>query len=149
MLRQPVWWPVVGAVAFLAVLVLVIVFTGDKGSPTSKTHKQKRKKSRKRSRSPPRTTGHVLKRRQLNVFKCCQEYRLKISVVDMHNLCLACFGRSHPMLNCRQCMAFTWKAFRGRFLRQFLWISVTRDEKSKNPGTPSARISTSFSRQYY
>ncbi len=142
MLSQPVWWSVVGAVAFLAVLVFVIIFTRDKGSPTSKTHKQKRKKSKKRSRSPPRNTGHVLKRRPLNVFKCCQECRHKITVVDMHNLCLACLGRSHAKLNCRQCMAFTWKAFRGRFVWQFLWISVTRDEKSKNPGPLSARMSS-------
>ena len=50
------------------------------------------------------------------------------------------------MLNCRQCMAFTWKTFRGRFLRQFLWIGVTREDKgkTKDPGPPSAGVSTSI-----
>ncbi len=46
------------------------------------------------------------------------------------------------MLNCRQCVAFTWKAFRGRFLHQFLWISVTRDDKNTDPSPPSACMST-------
>ena len=136
------WWPVVGGVAFLAVLVLFAVFTGDRSSP-SKQHKQKRKKSRKRSRIPPKTTSHGLKRRSLIAFKRCQECRHKIAITDTHDLCLASLGRGHPMLNCRQCLAFTWKAFRARFLHQFLWISVTRDDKgASNAGHPSARMST-------
>ncbi len=50
------------------------------------------------------------------------------------------------MLNCRQCMAFTWKTFRGRFLRLFLRISVTKHDKAKSndSGPPSARVSTSI-----
>ncbi len=144
MQNYALWWSGAGGVAFLAVLVSVIVLTGNR-SP-SKTHKQKLKKSRKRScsrsRSPPKTTSHGLKRRTLNAFKRCQECRRKISVKDTHDLCLACLGRGHPMLNCRQCMVFTWKAFRGRFLRQFLWISGTRDDKTKDPGPPSARMSS-------
>ncbi len=42
------WWPVVGGVSFLAVIILGTVLTRDH-SPTSKTHKQKQKKSQKRS----------------------------------------------------------------------------------------------------
>ena len=137
-------WPVVGGIAFLAILVLVIVFTGDH-SPPSKTQKQKLKKSKKHShsRSPPKTTSQGCKERLLNAFKRCQECRCKIAITDTHDLCLACLGRGHPMLNCRQCMAFTWKAFRARFLWQFLWMSVTRDEK-KDPGPPSAVMSTTI-----
>ncbi len=43
-------------------------------------------------------------------------------------------------------MAFTWKTFRGRFLRLFLWISVTRNDKAKSndSGPPSPRVSTSI-----
>ncbi len=73
------------------------LFTGDRSSP-SKPHTQKRKKSRKRSRSPPKTTSHGLKRRSLIAFNWCQECRLKISITDTHDLCLACLGRGHPML---------------------------------------------------
>ncbi len=46
------------------------------------------------------------------------------------------------MLNCRQCLAFTWKTFRAGFLRQSLWISVTRDDKGNSTGPPSAHMST-------
>ncbi len=121
------WWPVVDGVAFLAVLALVIVLTGDRDSPSSKTHKQKQKKSRKPSPScsPPRTTSHRLKRHTLNAFKRCQDCRCKILITDTHDLCLTRLGKGHPMSNCRQCMAFMWKAFRGKFL----WISVTRDQQ--------------------
>ena len=135
MQNYALWWPVVGGVAFLVVLVWVVIFTGDH-SPPSKPHKQKRKKSRKCSRSPPKTTSHGLKRHSLVAFRRCQECRLKISITDTHDLCLACLGRGHPMLICRECLAFTWKAFRARFLCQFLWISVTRDEKGQSTPPP-------------
>ena len=125
------WWPVVCGVAFLAVLILVIILTGDQ-SPHSKTQKQKQKKPKKHSRScsPPKTTGHSLKK-CLNIFKQCVQCRRKTSVTDTHDLCLVCLGMEHPMLNCNQCMAFTWKTFRGRFLCQFLWVGVTRESKAK------------------
>ena len=50
------------------------------------------------------------------------------------------------MLNSSQCMAFTWKTFRSRFLRQFLWVGATREDKgkTKDPGPPSAGVSTSI-----
>ncbi len=41
-------------------------------------------------------------------------------------------------------MAFTWKVFRARFLQQFLWIAVTRDEKKKDLGPPSTCMSTTI-----
>ncbi len=116
MQNYALWWPVVGGLAFLTVLILVIVLTGDH-SPHPKTkQKQKKSKKRSRSRSPQDTTGHGLKKRT-NVFKQCGRCRHKITVTDTHNLCLACLGREHRMLNCNQCMAFTWKTFRSRFLR--------------------------------
>ncbi len=67
MQNYALWWPVVGGLAFLTILILVIVLTGDH-SPHSKI-KQKRKKSKKRScsRSPQDTTGHGLKKVSRNV----------------------------------------------------------------------------------
>ncbi len=115
--------------------------------PTSQNAKQKRKKSKKRSRSrtPPTTTSHGLKGRPLTVFKRCQECRRIIFVTHTVRVCCV-WGMSHPMLNCRQCMAFTWKIFRGRFLCLFLWIRVTKHDKAKSndSGSPSARVSTSI-----
>ncbi len=110
-----------GGDSLFAVLVLIVVFAGDRDSHSSKTQKQKRKKLRKRSqsRSPPVVTGQWQKRRALTAFKGCKQCKRKISITDAHtdahDICLACLGKAHPMLNCRQCLAFKWKAFRGRF----------------------------------
>ncbi len=97
------WWAVL---LFLAVLILVVVLVGGR-SPSSKA-KQKRKKTKKRSRSrsPQHTTGHTVKKRT-NVFKRCGRCRPKFTVTDTHDLCLACLGREHPMLDRELCMAFT------------------------------------------
>ncbi len=47
------------------------------------------------------------------------------------------------MLNCELCMAFTWKTFRARFLRQFLWVSAFRQNPAVDKGPPPAHVSTS------
>ncbi len=143
MQNYALWWPVVGGVTFLAVLILAVVLTGGQ-SPSSKT-KLKRKKTKKRSRShsPHDTTGHTVKKR-INVFKRCGRCRRNITITDTHDLCLACLGMEHPILNCELCMAFTWKTFRARFLRQFLWVSAARERPaSKDPGPPSSSVSSS------
>ncbi len=82
MQNYALWWLVVGVVAFLAILILIMIFAGDH-SPPPKTQNK-----RSRSRTPPTTTSHALKRRPLTVFKRCQERRRKISVTDTHDLCL-------------------------------------------------------------
>ncbi len=143
MQNYTLWWPVVGGVTFLAVLILAVVLAGGQ-SPSSKA-KQKRKKTKKRSRSrsPHDTTGHTVKKRT-NAFKRCGKCRRKISVTDTHDLCLACLGKEHPMLNCELCMAFTGKTFRARFLRQFLWVGAARSKPSdRDPSSPSSSVSTS------
>ncbi len=39
------------------------------------------------------------------------------------------------MLNCELCMDFTWKTFRARFLRQFLWVGAAKSKPAdKDPG---------------
>ena len=48
------------------------------------------------------------------------------------------------MLNCDQCMAFTWKTFRSRFLRQVLWVGVAREAKGTSKDPPSSHVSTSI-----
>ena len=103
------WWS-----GIFGGLILVIILTGDH-SPASET-KQKRKKSKKRSRSrsPHDTTGHSRKKR-IKVFKRCGRCRCTITVTDTHDLCLVCLGMEHPMLNCNQCMAFTWKNFSSSY----------------------------------
>ncbi len=48
------------------------------------------------------------------------------------------------MLNCELCMAFTWKTFRARFLRQFLWVSAVRQNPAVDKGPPPAKVSSSI-----
>ncbi len=145
MQNYALWWPVVGGVTFLAVLILAVILTGGQ-SPSSKA-KLKRKKTKKRwhSRSPHDTTGHTVKK-HINVFKRCGRCRRKITVTDTHDLCLECLGKEHPMLDCELCMAFTWKTFRARFLRQFLWVSAARErpELKDQLGPPSSSVSSSI-----
>ncbi len=47
------------------------------------------------------------------------------------------------MLDRELCMAFTWKTFRARFLRQFLWVSAVRQNAAVDKGPPPASVSSS------
>ena len=86
MQNYALWWPVVGGVTFLAVLILAVVLAGGQ-SPSSKT-KQKRKKTKKRSRSrsPQDTTGHTVKKRT-NVLKKCG----RCKIVELMSDAAKCF----------------------------------------------------------
>ncbi len=51
-------------------------------------------------------------------------------------------GLDHPMFRCTPCLALKWKAYRTRFLHQFLWVILYGENKEKNKFPPSVRIST-------
>ncbi len=135
------WWAVlVGVVAF-AVLIFTLICTGDRSPLSSKAKKHKRSRKQKCSAPATKLTSPGTKR-SLLAFKHCISCNLKITVTDIHNTCLTCLGMKHPMFRCTQCLSLKWKAFRARFLRQYLWYILYKGDKHNNAKPPSARIST-------
>ncbi len=104
--------------------------------------KCKRKRSSKsppppaRDVSPSQSSDHESKTKNpfTSGFKPCSTCNLKMSLTDRHSQCFTCLTEKHRMYQCDLCFAFSWKAYRARFLRQLLWgLGLLQDSNMAPP----------------